>query len=254
MDKEDIKLHLAGYRPELYDDDDPQIAEALAAAKADPELSQWLDEQIAFDRDFAASLTGLTPRDEARDSLLGGPDEASSARSGFPRWPLAAAALFLVCSIAGVKYFLFPPEVQFAHTETKTATTFRQDMAMFANQRFMLDERFKDLGDSQRWLEEQEHPAFEQVPSQLVRYKGLGCKTIDWAGTKVGLICFKNSRDETVHLFIVEKSALAGFETGAPTLGKVATHHGLETGGWVEGDTLMLLVGAKPGVRVGELL
>ena len=81
MDKEDIKLHLAGYRPELYDDDDPQIAAALAAAKADPELSQWLDEQIAFDREFAASLTGLAPRDEARDSLLGAPASAADLRA-----------------------------------------------------------------------------------------------------------------------------------------------------------------------------
>ena len=29
MNKEEIKMRLAGYRPELYPDDDPEIAEAM---------------------------------------------------------------------------------------------------------------------------------------------------------------------------------------------------------------------------------
>ena len=56
MTKEEIMTRLAGYRPELYEDDDPDIAEALRLARQDPELSEWLDNEIAFDRAFAGML------------------------------------------------------------------------------------------------------------------------------------------------------------------------------------------------------
>ena len=47
MNREEAKTILLLYRPETADSGDPQIAEALALAKQDPELARWLDEHCA---------------------------------------------------------------------------------------------------------------------------------------------------------------------------------------------------------------
>lgn len=254
MDKEEIQLRLAGYRPELYADDDPLIAEALAAAKADPQLSAWLEEQIAFDRDLSASLCELEPLSNSRDQLLAEASATPASKPRFALWQFAAAALFLICSFASVKYFLFPAPIEFARTETKTISQLREDMAMFASKRFILDETFTKLEDSQRWLEEQEHPTFDEVPGQLVQYRGLGCKTIDWSGTKVGLICFENSKEQTVHLFVIDAADFANLSPADSPLHQVVNHHQLETAGWIADGKVLLLVGSGPKVHIGELL
>ena len=121
---------------------------------------------------------------------------------------------------------------------------------MFATKRFILDETFEDLEDSQHWLESKGHPTFEKVPGQLVQFRGLGCKTINWSGSKVGLICFENSKEETVHLFVVDASTFAELSP----IDHVAVHRGLETGGWRDQDKVFLLVGSAPDVSVAELL
>ena len=111
MTKEEIMTHLSGYRPEIYDDDDPLVAEALKLAGQDPELSEWLDNEIAFDRQFASAL-GNAPSDQSElESLLSTAEAERSSRSRKrPKVAilLAAAAVILIGAMS-VKFFLFPP-------------------------------------------------------------------------------------------------------------------------------------------------
>ena len=153
-----------------------------------------------------------------------------------------------------VKYFVFPPPVQFAEAGEKTPDTFRDQMAFFANERFALDKFYKELGDSQQWLEAKDFPVFDAVPSKIVGFRGMGCKKIDWDGTKVGLVCFKNGAGQVVHLFVMDAEDLVGVESPATPLQEMAVMRGLETGGWIEGDKVMLLVGSDPDVPIGEFL
>lgn len=254
MDREEIRLKLGGYRPELYADDDPMIAEALAAAKQDSELKAWLEEEISFDRGFSASLGKLAPPPGALDQLLAQATAIRTERSPSKPWWLAAAAILLACSLFGAKFLLFPPPVQFAHTETKTIPIFRKDMAKFANSRFILDETFENLEESERWLEKRGFPTYHKVPSQIVQFRGIGCKAINWDGTKVGLICFTNGKGQTVHLFVVEASVFKTLSPATAPLEQVIIHRHLETGGWTADDMVFLLVASGPDVQVGNLL
>ena len=85
MDQEEVKIQLAGYRPEIYRDDDPQIAEALRVARADPELNAWLEEEIAFDHKLAATLRKVPSDSGAIDAIIR--TARVDSRSRFRRLP-----------------------------------------------------------------------------------------------------------------------------------------------------------------------
>ena len=70
MTTDEAKLHLAGYRPELYADNDEQIAEALEMAKADPELGAWLEAEIEFDPSLLIPADIDVPDRETEVQLL----------------------------------------------------------------------------------------------------------------------------------------------------------------------------------------
>ena len=254
MDKEEIKTRLSGYRPDLYDDRDPQIAGALARAKEDPELKAWLEEEIAFDYRFGATLK-CTPADRSGlDELLAtGRRELLVARPrAFRKTALLAAAAVLVLSAISVKYFFFPPPVQFPALGERSASGFRDHMAYFATQRFVLDETTSDLEQARAWLAERDLPVYGTTPSQIARFKGMGCKAIDWNGLKVSLVCFLNKDDELVHLFVINTGVFPRVDP--VRLGTLTRRHGLETQGWSDREFVYLLVGSEPGVSLQGLL
>lgn len=257
MDKEQIRQNLSGYRPELYQDDDPLIAESLRAAKANPELSAWLDEQIAYDRDLTNTLSAAQPPQGSREALLAAHQEQQITRISRKRIPTAAwaaAAIFLISAGGLIKFFAFPPPVEFVATSNPTVETLREQMAYFASQRFVLDETFASNVESAQWLATEDFPTLNTVPGELVQYKGMGCKKITWQGNKIGLICFKNKANEIVHLFILDQKGLETSPQHDAEFEKVLVRHERETKGWRDENQVYLLVGSDPGTKVGNLL
>lgn len=255
MNKEQVKIHLAGYRPEIYQDDDPQIAEALRIARADPDLSAWLDEEIAFDHALTATLRRTPPNPGGIESILRAAREEKAEprirRRTAVRLALAVAAVLMLGGFLA-KYFLFPAPVTFAGVTSDTVPGFRDAMAYFANQRFVLDQRTSDLEEARRWLVDHKSPVYPDTPENILRYKGMGCKAIDWHGTQVSLICFRNDRDDLVHLFVVDVTDLADADDA--NLGRLQRFRGLETQGWRNGNLVCLYVGANPEVSLAGLL
>lgn len=255
MNNDQIRQNLAGYRPELYRDDDPLIAESLRLAKADPELSQWLDEQVQFDREVTAALTAVAspPAIAVQDLLQAEREQARAGRTRRHR-TLAIAALFILSLGMVGKYFLFPPAVEFAAHDAPTVDTFREQMAYFASQRFVLDRGFSSNQESAQWLAGEEFPSPDQIPGELVQYRGMGCKKLQWNERKVGLICFKNKANDIVHLFILDRTTLTESPAQASEFGKILVFHDRETMGWQDEDKSYLLVGSEPGVRLAGLM
>ncbi len=265
MDKDQIRQTLSGYRPDLYQDDDPVISASLEAAKADTDLNAWLESEIAFDREFSLALSSVKPPREAKEKLLrlhaNADDQPPSILAG-PTTPKrspiykfgAIAALLIFSAILTGKYFLFPAPVEFTAHSSPTEETFREQMAWFASQRFVLDKRFDTNSASANWLRDNHFPAPQSIPGKLVRFQGMGCKKIDWQGQKVGLICFKNEDNEIVHLFIVDRAAISHDPDAARAYDEAFVFHDRETKGWKDDNRLYLLVGSEPGVLVSGLM
>ncbi|MDQ8192146.1 hypothetical protein [Roseibacillus persicicus] len=254
MDKDEIRNNLSGYRPEIYRDDDPRIAPSLQAAKADPVLSQWLEQELAFDEEVSASLRRAQPPASAKEDLLRAYRSESKWKKRRLHLPLTAAAAILVSSAWVAHYFLMPPPVEFASNPAPTEQTFREQMAFFASQRFVLDEGFSTNTESVAWLAERNYPTLKTIPPKLFRFRGMGCKKIMWQGHRVSLICFKNNSNEIVHLFVLARPALEGSPDASSNLEQLLVFHERETKGWQDDDQVYLLVGSKPGVNIPNLL
>ncbi len=75
MDKDEIKLILAAYRPE--DAGDPIFAEALRAVAADPELAAWFEDMQRFDAVISRKLQDLPMPEDVKYRILREPQTAS---------------------------------------------------------------------------------------------------------------------------------------------------------------------------------
>ena len=124
-------------------------------------------------------------------------------------------------------------------------------MSFFANQRFVLDESTSDLEKARTWLKEREFPVYSKTPDLIAKFKGMGCKAIDWNGRKVGLVCFLNGDRDIVHLFIVRTEDLA--DGDALELATLKTIRDLQTQGWRDKDFVYLFVGSEPEVSLAGL-
>ena len=109
-------------------------------------------------------------------------------------------------------------------------------MAYFASQPIVLDKFFQSNSESAAWLASEQFPTLTQIPEKLHLYQGMGCKKIDWKGQKVGLICFRNEGNDIVHLFVIDRTAIAAGPNPKAAFEETAVYHDRETKGWVEDD------------------
>lgn len=145
----------------------------------------------------------------------------------------------------------FPAPVKFPPGAV-SVPVFRNHMAYFANQHFVLAQNTKDLEEARAWLASRGFPVYEATPEVIARFEGMGCKAIDWHGIKVGLVCFRNDSDHIVHLFVVDAAAFQ--EGGASALLAMKRQHDLETQGWEDGQSVYLFVDSEPKVSLQGLL
>ncbi|MEM9081378.1 MAG: hypothetical protein AAGC74_11875, partial [Verrucomicrobiota bacterium] len=228
------------------------IAKALKIAQADPELSRWLEDEITSDRLISENLRSLTSPSRSKEDLLAQVHALRPRRRKFPARTLAAAALLLLSASLLINYYAFPPPVQFTQTQQPTVESFREQMAYFASQRFVLDSHSKELEQSREWLAQRDYPTFTDIPGPIINFEGMGCKKIDWHGHKVSLICFKNKNNEIVHLFTIDKSAFQNLQT--TQLPQMLVHHSRQTGGFTTTDKIHLYVASQPGISITPLL
>jgi hypothetical protein len=108
-------------------------------------------------------------------------------------WPVwVAAGAFLV--VAAVRIALPPgPTVEDA----------RAHLAAFANTDFTLERTTTDLPEIRQWFVERGMAEAAVVPAALADMVPEGCRTLDWRGRKVGLVCFATPDQGVVHLFSV---------------------------------------------------
>ena len=104
MNEAETRLILQSYRPGLDDPNDPQFAEALRSAAADPERARWWEEEQAFDQAMAAQIAAVPAPFGLKTRILAQAPAPAAFR--FTRWIVglagAAALLFLVAQVADV--------------------------------------------------------------------------------------------------------------------------------------------------------
>jgi hypothetical protein len=202
MSRHEAKEILSAFRPGTEDERDPMFIEALEVAEHDSELAAWLAELQAFDsavkRKVAVSplASGLFERIHTGVTLRRA--EGHQKRL----WLMAlAASLVLFLMLAGLWLY----HRNFAETTQFAAC--RSDMVRFLQRFPRLDLETASLAQARQWLADTRHLQQVQFPAGLGRFPTIGCRTLEWHGHPLGLVCFMVD-GEVVHFIVIPRNRI----------------------------------------------
>ena len=240
MSRDEAKEVLSAFRPGTEDERDPVFVEALLVAQHDSELAAWLAERQAFDsavkRQLAASPlpTGLFKQIRTGVTL-----RKAAARHKRQRLLALAACFVLFLTLAG----LWGYHRNFSETTQFAAC--RSDAVRFLQHFPKLDLETANLAQARQWLANARHLQQVQFPGGLQRFPTIGCRTLEWHGQPLGLVCFMVD-GEVVHFIVIPQTSIPdGPPTSEPHFVRVG---GTTTVAWSRGDlTYVVLSKASEG-------
>lgn len=199
VNNQEAKFILSAYRPNGCDADDPFFAEALRQARQDPMMAEWFACQQAFDRAICSELAQTVPPCNLRDAILAGSKISRASRVGHRRsssriWLGLAAGLALIFTLLG--------------TWNSRADAAIDPLPVFASNfvagGYFLTQHGSSLADLTPWLAGQEAPLPGDLPAGLQELHTLGCRTVNYHGRNLSLICF--GQDKQYHLFVARRA------------------------------------------------
>ena len=229
MDNNHARFILQSSASGTPDPDDPQIASALREAARDPELGAWLERERRFDDALRNRLCAVAPPRGLKAEVL------SAAPLSLPepssrRWlPLAWAALLAVlATVAAVWLWPRGAVTEFA--------AFRSEMQNVASGRVRFSFSSGDARELERWLYERAAVGTVALPAGMKSLPGLGCRSLQWRGRPVGLICLKVGEGRALHVFAVARGAMRDVPAEGPA--HFGASGGMQTAAWRQGDVV----------------
>jgi len=244
MNNAEARFLLHACRPGGQDLADPALAPALEQMRRDPDLARWFERDQAFNAAVARKLAALPPPPGLREAILAGTRASltpprRTSRWSRPLWLASAAALFVLSAIAA--WWSFAPIR--GHTLDEFALN-------FVEHRFFLQKRTADVDELRHWLAARGGPLPRQLPSAFADLRALGCRTLDFKGHDVSLLCFERDGRE-FHIFVARREDLAPstLRALAPT-----DRHGHTVAAWSDEQNHYVLVSDAPSETVQQLL
>jgi hypothetical protein len=234
MNIEEAKEILSPFRPGSEDERDPMFAAALDLARRDPELAAWLKERLAFDAVVNRKLESIpVPPALLREIRAGVTLRQHAAHRRRELLMALAACLAVLLALAA---FLWHRQGQ---RETTQFAAFRRDMVQFLQSFPRLDLETENLAEARHWLADTRHLLHVQFPAGLERFPTIGCRTLEWHGQSLALVCFMVD-GEVVHFIVIPRSSIPdGPQTAQPQFARVA---GTTTVAWSRGDLTYLVL------------
>ncbi|HEY0789859.1 MAG TPA: hypothetical protein VGD78_02235 [Chthoniobacterales bacterium] len=204
MDNNEARVILSAYRPNGADAQDPTFAKALAQAKMDPALGEWLDGQRSVDAALIERLRTIEPPADLPNLVMAGLKTVPLRRD---RWfgPLSAMAAVLTVSAVVLIGPLRP-----SSRSSGLAAAFQRDaLAMVSLPAGpKLDLITSSFAETQAYIAQQQGPSAPAIPASLQRMHTAGCRVMEWRGHRMSLTCFRLPDGRLVHLLVIPKSAL----------------------------------------------
>lgn len=265
MNRDEARFLLSAIRPDEADHGDPRIAEALASLADDPELRDWFENSVRFDRTISDRLAEVEPPDGLRDSILAGMD-ASRVPKVYrrKRW-IAAVAAVLAGFLSGL---ILLPEGDPSRPAGPIAVVaeFEQAMEGVISEMRDLDVHSADPRELLRWLQEREGAV--AVPTLVEggsspRPGFVGCKIVEWRGREVSLLCMKQPGHRgdmpSLHLFTIDADAIAGLDpeemiAHLPDADPKTARQQWSTAVWQSGERVYLVLAAGRHANPRELV
>ena len=238
MNTNEAKTILLLYRPGTADADDPRVAEALALAKCDPELAEWLQAHCARQEALRSKFRQITPPAGLQEQII----SEQAARQKIIVWrrnAVFALAAVIVALIALAPLWL-PHRPHY-----DTYATYRDRMASIALRGYGMDMTTNNPAAVRAYLAQNHAPADYALPGPLENTAMAGCAIQDWQGAKVSMVCFRTGKplppgeQSDLWLFVIDRSRVKD----APPAGsrQFVQVSRLQLVTWTQGDKLYVL-------------
>jgi hypothetical protein len=239
MTRDEAKKVLIIYRPGTADVADPEIAEALALARQDPELSHWLEQHCARHETVRAKFRQIPAPAGLKEQILS--ERVVDPQKPGRRKVLAFALVATAFVLAGLMAVVFWP----LPSKDDTLANFRHRMISAALRGYSMDFESKDLTQIRTYLAGKKAAQHFDLPAGLQKVVLAGCAIESWQGVKVSMICFRTGQplppgqSADLWMFVVDEASVKNApDTSSPQFAKV---NQLSTAVWSEGNKLYLL-------------
>jgi hypothetical protein len=247
MTRDEARNILMLYRPDAAEEAHPQIAEALALAKSDAALAQWLEQHLARQKMLAAKFQKIPVPEGLKEQIIS-EQKAAARRRLWRRNALVAAAAFVVLLALAVVWT--PP-----HPQDDTFALYRNRMISGALRGYSMDLVTNSPAAIRSYLTEKSAPADYVLPGPLQNAELTGCAVQSWHGAKVAMLCFRTGRPlppdqpSDLWLFVVDQSSVK--DAPHSGLAQFAQVNRLMTAVWSHDGKLYLLgtAGSEQAVR-----
>lgn len=247
MNNDEAKQILILYRPGTADAEDPDTAAALALAKADPELSRWLEDHCARQIALREKFRQLPVLAGLKEQIIS--EEAAKAKAASRREKIVgfSAVAAIVIAFIVIGYIVLPHKPTPPEAIT-TLAEYKSEMAYRALSPYGMDLTTNDATQIQVYLAKNQAPSDYTLPAGLQKIAMTGCAIQSWQSSKASMICFNTGKlpqggqHSDLWLFVVDRTTVKDAPTiTTPEFDKV---NGLTTVAWTQGNNLYLL-GAK---------
>jgi hypothetical protein len=245
MDKYKARFVLQSIRPDGAEADEPEFAEALEAARTDPELGSQFAAEQALDRVIASKLAEIPIPAGLCESILARAEVSRSVgRRRFVQRLALAASVALLATVAAVWWSNARRAVSFA--------SYRQEMVGRLDGRIQLSFTSQQADELQQWLAQSRGVTGVEIPAGLKDMPAIGCRTWMWNDRPAGLICFLVDGHQAVHLLVISRAAVPN----APRLAEPQFHPvgNWQTATWAQGENVYVLAGNLDREALEKLL
>lgn len=199
MTRDEAKLVLAVCRPGGQDAANPELAEALAMLKTDPELAHWFAEQRDFDLAVSRALQSTAVPANLRTAILAG----GKVIEQLSWWRLVNWGRVATCALVlGVGAIFFVTSL----SRTQTLIAASREMIQFAEYRTAnLTFKTSDLTKVRQFFHRCRAPAQFDLPPALSQLEILGGTLVGLLDQTAGVICFRHEDGAQVTLFVTRR-------------------------------------------------
>jgi hypothetical protein len=245
VNREEVKIILQLYRPDTADAEDPQIADALALAKNDPELVLWLEEHCARQNVLREKFRQITAPAGLKEQIISERTVFSKQNSRREKIVLVAALTAIFVSLAVLAVLYFPHGNSGNENDFNTLGNYVNQMEGVAISGYAMNLATNDLSQIRAYLAQNFSPSDYTLPAPLEKTDTSGCAIQDWQGQKVSMICFRTGKplppkqQGDLWLFVVDRASVKGApDATTPQFEKV---NQLVTATWTQDGKLYLL-------------
>ena len=238
MNPLEAKIHLLPYRAGTKDAEDPQVNEALALARSNPELSRWLEAQSASQAALRGQFQRIAPPAGLKEQIL---SEFAASQSRSARRRLLVLAPVALLTVVALLAVFWPPR----RAADQPLRLYQNRMVRTALGGYAMNLLTNDLGGVREYLAQHRAPADFTLPTSLQHATLAGCALSDWRGARVSLLCFRTGKPlqpgaaSDLWLFVVDRASVDHAPTTtAPQFAQVSL---LMTATWTEGNKLYFL-------------